>query len=211
MTKATVSGNKQRQLSKSGKLRKETAGRQSNSAYRAREHLTADEVKAMMKAAQGVGRYGHRDATAILLAYRHGLRASELCSLRREQLNLEQGELHVKRIKQGKPSTHPLSGDELRALRKLLKDTSGPYVFTTERGGPLDRSGFLKLVRRAGEVAGLEFSVHPHMLRHGTGYYLANKGTDTRTIQDYLGHKNIQHTVRYTELAPGRFKGLWND
>lgn len=199
------------QSPKSGKLAEGVAGRQANSAYRTREHLKPDEVKAIVKAALGIGRYGHRDATAILLAYRHGLRASELCGLRREQLDLEQGEMHVTRIKQGKPSTHPLTGHELRALRKLLKGTTSPFVFTTERGGPLDRSGFLKLVKRAGEAAGLEFPVHPHMLRHGTGYYLANKGTDTRTIQDYLGHKNIQHTVRYTELAPGRFKGLWSD
>jgi integrase len=189
---------------------KSAPGRAANSAYRSREHLTPEEVEALIRAARGIGRYGHRDATAILLAYRHGLRASELCELRREQVDLDRGELHVRRLKSGKPSTNPIPGDEMRALRKLLKDVQGPYVFATERGGPLDRSGFLKIVRRAGEAAGLPFPAHPHMLRHATGYYLANRGTDTRTIQDYLGHRNIQHTVRYTELAPGRFRGLWD-
>lgn len=185
-------------------------GRKRNSDYRTREHLTPDEVDRLIRAAGKAGRYGHRDATAILLAYRHGLRASELCSLRRDQASLERKELYVRRVKAGKPSTQPLAGDELRALRRLFRESDGNYVFQTERGTALDRSGLLKIVRRAGELAGLTFSVHPHMLRHATGYYLANRGTDTRTIQDYLGHKNIQHTVRYTELAPGRFKGLWD-
>jgi integrase len=133
---------------------KSAPGRAANSAYRSREHLTPEEVEALIRAARGIGRYGHRDATAILLAYRHGLRASELCELRREQVDLDRGELHVRRLKSGKPSTHPIPGDEMRALRKLLKDVQGPYVFATERGGPLDRSGFLKIVRRAGELRG---------------------------------------------------------
>ena len=196
--------------SKSGKLPIQSKGRGDNAEYRTREYLTPDEVEAIAKSAKGAGRYGHRDAVAILLAYRHGLRASELCGLRREQVDLDKAELRVRRLKNGKPSTQPIRGDDLRALRKLLKDTDGAFVFTTERGTPLDRSGFLKIVRRAGELAGLPFPAHPHMLRHATGYYLANRGTDTRTIQDYLGHQNIQHTVTYTALAPGRFKGLWD-
>jgi type 1 fimbriae regulatory protein FimB/type 1 fimbriae regulatory protein FimE len=81
----------------------------------------------------------------------------------------------------------------------------------SERGGPLTENAVGKLVARAGEAAGLELEVHPHMLRHACGYYLANKGTDTRAIQAYLGHRNIQHTVRYTELAADRFNGLWSD
>jgi type 1 fimbriae regulatory protein FimB/type 1 fimbriae regulatory protein FimE len=163
-----------------------------------------------MRAARETGRYGHRDATAILLAFRHALRASELCALKRADVDFAAGTLHVKRLKGSSSGTQPMQGDTVRALRKLLRDVDGPYVFMTERGTPLDRGGFLKIVARAGAAAGLGFPVHPHMLRHATGYFLANRGTDTRTIQSYLGHKNIQHTVRYTELAPGRFNGLWD-
>jgi integrase len=194
-------------VSKSGKS---AAGRQSNKTYRSREHLRDDEVDKLRKAARDQGRHGLRDDVAILMAYRHGLRASELCGLKWEQIDLNRAELHVKRLKAGKPATHPILGKDLRLLRTLLDAATGPYVFSTERGSPLDRSGFLKIVRRAGEVAGFAFKVHPHMLRHATGFHLANKGTDTRRIQDYLGHQNIQHTVRYTELAPGKFKGLWD-
>ena len=118
--------------------------------------------------------------------------------------------IHVNRLKNGKPATHYLEGDEMRALRRLRREyPHGPFIFVTERGGPLTRSTVNKLVERAGRLAGIEFPVHPHMLRHACGYYLANKGIDTRTIQDYLGHVSITHTVRYTELSPGKFKGLW--
>lgn len=215
MTRVPATTNREVRVSKSGKSEiteaKVATGRGPNSEYRTREHLTPDEVEALRKAAGALGRYGHRDATAILLAYRHGLRASELCGLRWEQVGLDRKELHVTRLKAGKASTHPLQGDEIRALRKLLKNNpDSDFVFTTERGTALDRSGFLKIVQRAGAEAGLAFQVHPHMLRHATGYYLANRGTDTRLIQDYLGHQNIQHTVRYTALAPGRFKNLFS-
>jgi type 1 fimbriae regulatory protein FimB/type 1 fimbriae regulatory protein FimE len=164
-------------------------------------------------AASRNGRYGHRDATLILLAYRHGLRVSELVSLRWDQVDLEQGLLHVSRLKNGVPSTHPLRGPEIRALRRLRRDypESGSYIFSTERGGPVTDSGVRKIVARAGEEAKLGFSVHPHMLRHACGYKLANDGHDTRAIQHYLGHRNIVHTVRYTNMAPDRFRGFWRD
>ena len=148
----------------------------------------------------------------ILVAYRHGLRVAELIALRREQVDLKQGVLHVRRRKNGSPSTHPLHGPEIRALRKLAREyPETPYVFVTEREGPLTDSAFRKIVARAGAVAVLDFPVHPHMLRHSTGFKLANDGQDTRAIQHYLGHKNIQHTVRYTELSSDRFKEFWND
>lgn len=160
-----------------------------------------------------LGRHGHRDATLILLAYRHGLRVSELIALRWDQLDLMGGLLYVSRLKHGVPSTHPLRGPELRALRRLRRDypDSLSYVFTTERGGPLTDSGMRKIVARADEEAKLGFPAHPHMLRHACGFKLANKGHDTRAIQHYLGHRTIQHTVRYTELAPDRFKAFWQD
>jgi type 1 fimbriae regulatory protein FimB/type 1 fimbriae regulatory protein FimE len=148
----------------------------------------------------------------ILLAYRHGLRVSELIALRWEQVDIGQGTLHVRRRKNGTPSTHPIRGPEIRALRKLAREyPETPYVFVSERRGPLTHSAFRKIVARAGSEAGLDFPVHPHMLRHSTGFKLANDGQDTRTIQHYLGHKNIQHTVRYTELSSDRFKEFWDD
>jgi site-specific recombinase XerD len=118
--------------------------------------------------------------------------------------------IYINRLKNGKPATHFLEGDEMRALRRLRRQQSrNPFIFVSERGGPLTRSTVNKLTTRAGEQARIEFPVHPHMLRHACGYYLADKGVDTRTIQDYLGHISIVHTVRYTELSPSKFKGLW--
>jgi site-specific recombinase XerD len=119
----------------------------------------------------------------------------------------------VNRVKQGSPSTHPIRGDEMRALRKLAReqDSKSPFVFTSERGAPFTTAGFARMVESAGEAAKLGFKAHPHMLRHACGFALANKGHDTCALQAYLGHKNIQHTLRYTELAPTRFKDFWRD
>ena len=136
-----------------------------------------------MDCARKYGRYGHRDATMILVAYRHGLRASEVCDLQWQQIELSEGRLHVNRV----------------------------YVFVSERGGPISPIGFHRLVQRLGEAAKMPFPIHPHMLRHACGFKLANDGHDTRALQHYLGHKNIQHTVRYTEMAPDRFKDFWRD
>jgi type 1 fimbriae regulatory protein FimB/type 1 fimbriae regulatory protein FimE len=154
-----------------------------------------------------------RDAIIILMAYRHGLRAAELVDLRWDKINFDTANLAVRRAKQGTPSTHPIMGDELRALRRLSReqDPKSAFVFTSERGSPFTPAGFARMVERAGDTAKLGFKAHPHMLRHASGFALANKGHDTRALQAYLGHKNIQHTVRYTELAPDRFKYFWRD
>ena len=142
-----------------------------------------------MDRARKHGRYGHRDATMILVAYRHGLRALEVCDLQWQQIELSEGRLHVHRAKNGIPSVHPIRGDEMRALRKLRREyPKDAYVFVSERGGPIGPIGFHRLIQR-----------------------LANDGHDTRALQHYLGHKNIQHTVRYTEMAPDRFKDFWRD
>ena len=186
--------------------------RRRNKDVRSREHLTGDEVESLITAARSLGRHGHRDATLILLAFRHGLRVSELVSLRWDMVDLKQGLMHVSRLKNGVDSTHPLRGPEIRALRKLGREYHDtPYVFVTERKGPLTTSAVRKIIARAGESAKIGMPIHPHMLRHSTGYKLANDGHDTRAIQHYLGHKNIQHTVRYTELAAGRFNDFWQD
>ncbi len=186
--------------------------RRKNKDLRSREYLTSEEVDQLITAARSLGRHGHRDMTMILLMFRHGLRVSELVTLRWDMIDMKQGILHVSRLKNGVSSTHPLHGPELRALRKLKRDyPDTPYVFVSERKGPLTASNVRKIVSRAGDKAELGMPIHPHMLRHSTGFKLANDGHDTRAIQLYLGHKNIQHTVRYTELAVGRFKNFWHD
>jgi integrase len=183
-----------------------------NSSVRNREYLTGAEVERLMGSARSSSRYGHRDATMILIGYRHGLRASELCDLQWCQVELTTGRLHVRRAKRGTPSVHPLQGDEIRALRRLQRDQGqSSHLFMTERGGPMTSKAFGALFGRIGVWARMPFPIHPHMLRHGCGYALANAGHDTRALQAYLGHKNIQHTVRYTELAPDRFKNFWRD
>ena len=159
-----------------------------------RRYLTEREVGQLIDTARKVSRRGHRDATMILVAYRHGFRASEVCGLEWHQIELDQGRLHVRRAKRGTPSVHPIRGDEIRALRRLRRENpSEVHVFVSERG----------------KAARMPFAVHPHMLRHACGFKLANDGHDTRALQHYLGHRNIQHTVRYTELSPDRFKEFW--
>jgi integrase len=185
--------------------------RLANSEYRSREHLTPSEVEKLIEAAK-TNRYGHRDATMLLVAYRHGLRASELCELEWSQVDFNSATLHVRRAKNGKPATHPIRGDEMRALRKLQREAAkSPFVFVNERGTPFSPEGFNWLVKRTGQKAGMPFQVHAHMLRHSAGYKLAGDGHDTRAIQDYLGHRSISNTVRYTELSPTRFKEFWRD
>src|SRR5258706_13319792 len=176
--------------------------RPKNAELRQREYLTPTEVDQLLAAAKQ-NRHGHRDATMILIAYRHGLRAAEACDLRWSQVDFDQARLHVRRVKRGTPSVHPLQGDELRALLRLKREmpAHSDFVFVSERGGPFTTIGFSALIKRAGAKAGLGFKAHPHMLRHGCGYKLANDGHDTRSLQAYLGHRNIQNTVRYSELS----------
>jgi type 1 fimbriae regulatory protein FimB/type 1 fimbriae regulatory protein FimE len=193
-------------------LRSRPPERRRNADVRTREYLTSAEVERLIKVA-GDNRYGHRDATMILIAYRHGLRPIELVGLRWEQVDFARSELHVARVKGSAASVHPLTGRELRQLRRLQREQmpASPFVFTSERGTPFTTAGWRKMVARLGVAAVFEFLAHPHMLRHACGFKLANDGVDTRSLQAYLGHRNIQHTVRYTELAPARFKDFWRD
>jgi type 1 fimbriae regulatory protein FimB/type 1 fimbriae regulatory protein FimE len=185
--------------------------RAKNSELRTREYLTGHEVEALMNGTRQ-NRYGHRDGTMILIAFRHGLRASETVDLRWDQVDFNRALLHVRRAKQGTSSVHPLTGTEMRALRRLQRERKGgPFVFMSERGAPLTTAGFARMMERAATVADIGLKVHPHMLRHACGFALANAGHDTRAVQAYLGHTNIQHTVRYTELAPQRFKQFWKN
>jgi type 1 fimbriae regulatory protein FimB/type 1 fimbriae regulatory protein FimE len=183
-----------------------------NAHYRSREYLTEHEVQSLIEAAGRVGRHGQRDAVLIMLAYRHGLRVTELVNLRWEQIDSHQGLIHINRVKRGTPSVHPLRSPEIVALQQLKASYPiSAYVFGSERKAPLSADAFRKIIARAGKEAKLPFPVHPHMLRHACGYKLAQAGQDTRAIQHYLGHKNIQHTVRYTQLSAERFKDFWQD
>jgi len=183
-----------------------------NIERRSREYLTPAEVDTLINSAKKIGRYGQRDAAMILIAYRHGLRVSELISLKWSQIDLKQGLISVIRLKNGISCTHPLFGPELRALRALKRDYPDiDYVFISERKAPITDSTFRKIIARAGRESQFEMTIHPHMLRHSTGFKLANDGHDIRSIQHYLGHKNIQHTVRYTEISTVKFKNFWKD
>jgi site-specific recombinase XerD len=179
---------------------------------REREYLRPSEVNAIQRAARQIGRHGTRDAAMILLMFRHGLRTAELVALKWLQIDLVGGYIEVRRAKHGHDSIHPLRSPELRALRQIQRDyPDTPYVFVSERKAPLSTRSIRHIIARAGEVAGIPFQVHPHQLRHACGYYLAASGHDTRAIQDYLGHKNIHHTVRYTQMSPQRFESFWTD
>jgi type 1 fimbriae regulatory protein FimB/type 1 fimbriae regulatory protein FimE len=165
-----------------------------------------------MATARKRSRYGHRDATMILIAYRHGLRVSELCRLEWSQVDFASGLLHVARLKGSISTTHPLRGVELRALRRLKREQEpSRHVWMSERGAPMTAGGYRQMLRRTGSESGLGLLVHPHMLRHACGYKIANESHDTRALQLYLGHKDIRHTARYSELSSAAFYDFWRD
>ena len=204
-----ASGNVNRQVEA---VEPNTLRRPTNLDLRKREYLFLAEVEKMVRAARE-GRWGHRDACLIWTAYKHGLRAVEACGLEWSQVEFGRSpSLHVRRVKKGKSAVHPIRAIELRMLMRLRKDfPDSAYVFTTERGGPFTPDAINRLVKTIGAKTGIGFPVHFHMLRHGCGYAMANAGEDTRTIQDYLGHVSIQHTVRYTELSATKFKNAMRD
>ena len=186
--------------------------RQKNADLRTREYLSDKEIEALRKAARNNQYHGLRNDTIILLMFTHALRVSELTALRWEQIDFKKGILHVKRIKNGTPATHPLRGQSLRALRQLAREyPDSNHVFVSERKTPLSTRSIRNLIAETGKLANFKFPIHPHMLRHSTGFYLANKGIDTRAIQAYMGHANIKNTVIYTELNSSRFNNFWND
>jgi len=180
--------------------------RAKNEVYRSREHLTLEEVTRLIEAAGERGRHRLRDRTLLLLMFRHGLRAGEAVGLRWDAIMFDAGAISIKRLKRGEGGVHRLQEDELSALGELRERCpESVYVFVSERGAKLSTDAIAKIVGRAGQVAKLSLPVHPHMLRHSCGYHLAEQGMPTRDIQAYLGHKNIQHTVRYTAANPRRF------
>ena len=180
--------------------------RRANAEYRVREHLTETEIENLLAALKG-NRHGPRDWLIGLMIYRHGLRVSEACDLRWDDIDLAARTIVIRRLKGSRDSTHYLERDELAGLRRLPR--KGAYVFVNERDQPFGRMGIARLIERAGEAAGLPFPVHVHMLRHSCGYALANKGMDTRRLQHYLGHASITNTVRYSAMSPEPFRDLW--
>jgi site-specific recombinase XerD len=186
------------------------ATRLPNSAYRTREHLTEKEMAVLLDALK-TNRHGHRDWLIGLLIYRHGLRVSEACDLRWDDIDFAKRTIMVRRLKGSHDSTHYLERDELAGLKRLQREQEpkAAYVFVNERGQPFGRMGIARLIERAGEAAGLPFPVHVHMLRHATGYALAARGMDTRRLQHFLGHASITNTVRYTAMSPEPFKDVW--
>jgi type 1 fimbriae regulatory protein FimB len=181
-----------------------------NSDYRSREYLTPDEVSRLIQVAElRATRYPERDKALVLIMFRHGLRASEAGGMRWDAVMLNEQRLVIHRLKGSESGQHPLQLDEVEALKALRAAYPGSqYLFMSERGQFLSRAAIAKIVRSCGEAAELPLPVHPHMLRHACGYYLANQGLDTRLIQDWLGHRNIEHTVRYTKLNPKRFEEI---
>lgn len=178
-----------------------------------RKHLTTAEIDKLISAARG-SRNVVRDRCLLLLMFRHGLRVSEACGLKMSQVDTESRVVHVERLKKGLSTTHPLRSEEIRAVKAWLTQRAKmkpdmDAFFISERRLPLSRKRVWRVVQRYGELAGLPLSAHPHMLRHACGYALADQGADTRLIQDYLGHRNIQHTVIYTAANPARFEKLW--
>jgi site-specific recombinase XerD len=188
-------------------------GRRENNAYRVREHLTEAEMDKVLAALKH-NRYGQRDWLIGLVIYRHGLRVSEACDLRWDDIDLSKRTIIVRRLKGSTDSVHYLERDELNGLKLLRRQqraggTKGAYVFINERGQPFGRMGIGRMIERAGEAAGLPFPIHVHMLRHSTGYALAARGMDTRRLQHFLGHASITNTVRYTAMSPEPFKDIW--
>ncbi|MBH2988208.1 MULTISPECIES: tyrosine-type DNA invertase [Serratia] len=181
-----------------------------------RKHLTNSEIDKILKVSLS-GLYGARNYCLVFLAFTHGFRVSELCLLRLSDIDLEEKTICVYRLKNGLSTVHPLRQQEVDMLRHWLKRRSelrgaeSDWLFTSMRGGRISRKRVYSLIITLGIQANIPIRIYPHMLRHSCGFALADKGVDTRLIQDYLGHRNIQHTVTYTASNSARFLKIWKD
>ncbi|WP_269936356.1 tyrosine-type DNA invertase [Serratia liquefaciens] len=180
-----------------------------------RKYLTEDEVKLIINTAR-CGKHALRNECLIQLCFIHGFRASEISLLKLSDVNVNSGVVHIKRLKGGLSTTHPLLECEKNIIEKWLNarsfwsNSASPSFFISQKGGSLSRQQIYNIIKKCGVLAGIKVPLHPHMLRHSCGFALANSGKDTRLIQDYLGHRNIQHTVIYTASNAARFFGVWD-
>ncbi|WP_320729701.1 tyrosine-type recombinase/integrase [Enterobacter ludwigii] len=179
-----------------------------------RKYLTPYEVSKLLCGADK-SRNPERNYCMILMAYRHGFRISELLSIKLSDIDMNARVIFINRLKNGFSVAHPCSEDEYDMLQKWLnirrlipESAFTNNVFISSSGRKISRTQAWKIIKKCGEIGGLSLHVHPHMLRHSCGYYLAGRGTDTRLIQDYLGHRNIRHTVLYTQSNFKRFEKL---
>ena len=186
-----------------------------NSDIKKRNFLTQNEIESLLNAANS-GPHAARNYCLPLLCFIHGFRASEICRLRISDIDLRSKCIYIHRLKKGFSTTHPLLNKEVQALKRWLDirdeypQSTSEWLFLSRKGNPLSRQQFYQIISASGDQAGLPLEIHPHMLRHSCGFALANMGIDTRLIQDYLGHRNIRHTVWYTASNAGRFYGIWD-
>lgn len=187
-----------------------------NSDIKKRNFLTQNEIESLLNAANS-GPHAARNYCLTLLCFIHGFRASEICRLRISDIDLRSNCIYIHRLKKGFSTTHPLLNKEIQALKRWLDirdeypQSTSEWLFLSRKGNPLSRQQFYQIISASGDQAGLPLEIHPHMLRHSCGFALANMGIDTRLIQDYLGHRNIRHTVWYTASNAGRFYGIWDN
>lgn len=187
-----------------------------NSDIKKRNFLTQNEIESLLNAANS-GPHAARNYCLTLLCFIHGFRASEICRLRISDIDLRSKCIYIHRLKKGFSTTHPLLNKEIQALKRWLDSrdeypqSTSEWLFLSRKGNPLSRQQFYQIISASGDQAGLPLEIHPHMLRHSCGFALANMGIDTRLIQDYLGHRNIRHTVWYTASNAGRFYGIWDN
>lgn len=181
-----------------------------------RKYLTINEMNDILSATSS-GMHALRDSCLFRICFYHGLRVSEACRLTLADVDLHHEIIYINRLKNGFSTTHPLTHNEVKELkswleiRRLYREADEPWLFPSQKGGHLSRQQVYSLLRKYGHIAGLTIKPHPHMLRHGCGYALADRGIDTRLIQDYLGHRNIRHTVLYTASNAGRFRNIWHE
>jgi integrase len=179
---------------------------------RNREHLTQSEVNKLMDAAKGTARNSHRNYCIVLMGFRHGLRVSEIAALKWSDVDFDRGAIYINRAKGSIPGTHPMAGDELRAMRKLQREYPDcPFLFVGRGNAPMDSTAISGMVKRLGDRGELlGFPIHAHMLRHTCGFLMCDRGYDLRLVQSWLGHSNIQNTVGYTALSARQFnKVTW--